>query len=147
MAAEERRRHGDIGKVGWGELEGGEERKGEEYLEGPGWRRVKPVSTTIKNWMSIHYDTVDDGQNRKSYPLFSILFRIVFFFLYVVDGIYLSKIITTFHLHLLNNKFPYENKCFNPNTQNHRMVSVLGVNSVCVQTCNDHSSWICNYPV
>ena len=46
--------------------------------------------------MPIHYDTIEDGQNKKSHLLFSFLVRIVLF-LHFVGGIYLSKnIITSF---------------------------------------------------
>ena len=45
----------------------------------------------LKYWMPIHYDTIEDGQNKKSHLLFSFLVRIVLF-LHFIGGIYLSKI-------------------------------------------------------
>ena len=87
----------------------------------------------LKYWMPIHYDTIEDGQNKKSHLLFSFLVRIVLF-LHFIGGIYLSKnIITSFHWCHLNNYTPYENKCFNPRNQIHRLEFVTRVNSVCVQ--------------
>ena len=87
----------------------------------------------LKYWMPIHYDTIEDGQNKKSHLLFSFLVRIVLF-LHFIGGIYLSKnIITSFHWFHLNNYTPYENKCFNPRNQIHRVEFVTRVNSVCVQ--------------
>ena len=87
----------------------------------------------LKYWMPIHYDTIEDGQNKKSHLLFSFLVRIVLF-LHFIGGIYLSKnIITSFHWFHLNNYTPYENKCFNPRNQIHRVEFVTSVNSVCVQ--------------
>ena len=86
----------------------------------------------LKYWMPIHYDTIEDGQNKKSHLLFSFLVRIVLF-LHFIGGIYLSKtIITSFHWFHLNNYTPYENKCFNPRNQIHRVEFVTRVNSVCV---------------
>ena len=59
--------------------------------------------------MPIHYDTIEDGQNKKSHLLFSFLVRIVLF-LHFIGGIYLSKnIITSFHWFHLKNYAPYEN--------------------------------------
>ena len=46
----------------------------------------------LKYWMPIHYDTIEDGQNKKSHLLFSFLVRIVLF-LHFIGGIYLSKIL------------------------------------------------------
>ena len=87
----------------------------------------------LKYWMPIHYDTIEDGQNKKSHLLFSFLVRIVLF-LHFIGGIYLSKnIITSFHWLHLNNYTPYENKCFNPRNQIHHVEFVSRVNSVCVQ--------------
>ena len=45
-----------------------------------------------KYWMPIHYDTIEDGQNKQSHLLFSFLVRIVLF-LHFIGGIYLSKIL------------------------------------------------------
>ena len=66
-------------------------------------------------WMPIHYDTVENGENKKSHLLFSFLVRIVLF-LHFIGGIYLSNnyIITSFHWLHLNNYIPYENRYFNP---------------------------------
>ena len=87
----------------------------------------------LKYWMPLHYDTIEDGQNKKSHLLFSLLVRIVLF-LHFIRGIYLSKsIITSFHWFHLNNYTPYENKCFNPWNQIHRVEFVTRLNSVCVK--------------
>ena len=86
--------------------------------------------------MPIHYDTIEDGQNKKSHLLFSFLVRIVLF-LHFIGGIYFVKnIIGSFHSLHLNNYTPYENKCFNPRNQNHRMAFVTHMNFVCVHTCH-----------
>ena len=87
----------------------------------------------LKYWMPIHYDTIEDGQNKKSHLLFSFLVRIVLF-LHFIGGICLSKnIITSLHWFHLNNYTPYENKCFNPRNQIYRVEFVTRVNSVCIQ--------------
>ena len=55
-------------------------------------------------------------------------------FLHFIGGIYLSNnIITLFHWFHLNNYTPFENKCFNPRNQIHRVEFVTRINSVCVQ--------------
>ena len=100
--------------------------------------------------MPIHYDTIEDGQNKKSHLLFSFLVRIVLF-LHFIGGIYLSKnIITSFHWFHLNNYTPYENKCFNPRNQIHHVEFVTRINSVCVQMRHAirgvHARYIRNYP-
>ena len=46
----------------------------------------------LKYWMPIHYDTIEDGQNKQSHLLISFLVRIVLF-LHFIGGIYLSKIL------------------------------------------------------
>ena len=46
----------------------------------------------LKYWMPIHYDTIEDGQNKKINLLFSFLVRIVLF-LHFIGGIYLPKIL------------------------------------------------------
>ena len=46
----------------------------------------------LKYCMPVHYDTIEDGQNKKAHLLFSFLVRIVLF-LHFIGGIYLSKII------------------------------------------------------
>ena len=46
----------------------------------------------LKYWMPIHYDTIQDGRNKKSHLLFSFLVRIVLF-LHFTSWIYLSKIL------------------------------------------------------
>ena len=48
------------------------------------------LSGGCKYWMLIHYDTIEDGQNKKSHLLFSFLVRIVLF-LHFIGGFYLSK--------------------------------------------------------
>ena len=45
----------------------------------------------LKYWMPIHYDNIEDGQNKKSDLLFSFLVRIVLF-LHFTSRIYLSKV-------------------------------------------------------
>ena len=91
------------------------------------------VIPRLKYWMPIHYDTNEDGQNKKSHLLFSFLVRFMLF-LHFISGIYLYKnIITSFHWFRLNNYTPYENKCFNPRDQIHRVAFVTRVNSVWVQ--------------
>ena len=107
-------------------------------------------SPQLKYWMPIHYDTIEDGQNKKSHLLFSFLVRIVLFF-HFIGRIYLSKnIIISFHWFNLNNYTPYENKCFNPRNQIHCMAFIKHVNSVCVQMrhaiCGVHARSIRNYP-
>ena len=71
----------------------------------------------LKYWMPIHYDTIEDGQNKQTHLLFSFLVRIVLF-LYFIGEIYCQKYHYIHWLHL-NNYTPYENKCFNPRNQNH----------------------------
>ena len=46
----------------------------------------------FKYWMPIHYDTIEDRQNKKSHLLCSFLVRIVSF-LHFISRIYLSKIL------------------------------------------------------
>ena len=41
----------------------------------------------LKYWMPIHYDTIEDGQNKQSHLLFSFLVKIVLF-LHFIGGIY-----------------------------------------------------------
>ena len=78
--------------------------------------------------MPIHYDTIEDGQNKKSHLFFSFLVRIVLF-LHFIGGIYLLKnIITSLNWFHLNNYTPYENKCFNPRNQIHCVEFVTCVN-------------------
>ena len=58
------------------------------------WKRLESdkYSPQLKYWMCIvHYDTIEDGQNKKSHLLFSFLVRIVLF-LHFSREIYLSKI-------------------------------------------------------
>ena len=83
------------------------------------------------------FDGVIDGQNKKSHLLFSFSVRIVIV-LHFMGRIYLSKIslhhfIPAFHWLHLNNYTAYENKCFNPRNQNHQVVIVTRLNTVCVQ--------------
>ena len=85
--------------------------------------------------MPIHYDTIEDGQNKKSHLLFSFLVRIVLFFAFYRRDVFVKNIITSFHLFHLNNYTPYENKCFNLRNQIHRVVFVTRVNSVCIYRC------------
>ena len=83
----------------------------------------------LKYWMPIHYDTIEDGQNKKSHLLFSFLVRIA-----ILSGdLFVKNIITSFHWFHLNNYTPYENKYFNPRNQIHRMAFITRINSVCVQ--------------
>ena len=41
----------------------------------------------LKYWIPIHYDTIEDGQNKKSHLLFSFLVRIVYFLILSVGFI------------------------------------------------------------
>ena len=83
--------------------------------------------------MPIHYDTIEDGQNKKSHLLFSFLVRIAKFLHFIGRIFFVKNIITSFHWFHLNNYTPYENKCFNPRNQIHRVAFITCVNSVCVQ--------------
>ena len=83
--------------------------------------------------LPIHYDTIEDGRNKKSPLLFSFLVRIELFFSFYRRNIFDKNIITSFHWFHLNNYTPYENKCFNPRNQIHRVAFVTRVNSICVQ--------------
>ena len=47
--------------------------------------------------------------------------------------LFVKNISTSFHWLNLNNYTPHENKCFDPRNQNHCMVFVTRLNSVCVQ--------------
>ena len=101
---------------------------GIQYLSG-GCRRSR-YPPRLKYWMPIHNDTIEDGQNKQTHLLFSFLVRIVLF-LHFIGGIYLSKILLHhFHWYHLNNYTPYENKCFNPRNQIHRVAFVTRVNSI-----------------
>ena len=84
--------------------------------------------------MPIHYDTIEDGQNKKSHLLFSFLVRIVLFLAFYQWDLFVKNIITSFHWFHLNKYTPYENKCFNPRNQNHRVAFVLRVNFVGILT-------------
>ena len=44
----------------------------------------------LKYWMPIRYDTIEDGQNKKSHVLFSLFFRIVLF-LFFIGEIYCQR--------------------------------------------------------
>ena len=84
--------------------------------------------------MPIHYDTIEDGQNKKSRLLLSFLVRIVLFFAFFRrDFLCVKSIISVFHWLHLDNYTPFENKCFNPRNQIHRVAFVKRVNSICVQ--------------
>ena len=87
----------------------------------------------LKYWMPIHYDTIEDGQNKKSHLLFSFLVRIVFIIAFYWRDLFVKNIITSCHWLHLNNYTRYENKCFNPRNQIHRVAFVTRVNSVSVQ--------------
>ena len=67
-----------------------------------------------KYCMPIHYDTIEDGQNKTSHCLFSFLVRIVLFF-HFNSVIYLEKRLLHHSIpcHLHNNT-PLKKKCFNP---------------------------------
>ena len=51
-----------------------------------------PIIPRLKYCIPIHYDTIEDGQNKKSHLLLSFLVRNVLF-LHFIGGIYLSKIL------------------------------------------------------
>ena len=57
----------------------------------------------IKYWMPIHYDTIEDGQSKKSHLLFSFLARIVLFFAFYRRDLFVKNIITSFHWFHFNN--------------------------------------------
>ena len=56
----------------------------------------------LKYWMPIHYDTIKDGQNKKSHLLFSFLVRIVLFSHFIGESLFVKNIITSFHWRNLN---------------------------------------------
>ena len=87
----------------------------------------------LKYWMPIHYDTIEDGQNKKSQLLFSFLVRIMLF-LHFIGRIYLSKILLHHFIGFIWIITPLmKKKCFNPRNQINRVAFVTCVNSVCVQ--------------
>ena len=51
-----------------------------------------PASPRLKYWMPIHYDTIKEGQNKKSHLSLSFLVRIVLL-LHFTSRIYFSKIL------------------------------------------------------
>ena len=81
-------------------------------------------------WIPIHYDTIKDGQKKISSFILILSWNWVIFAFYwrICQKCYYK--FTSFHL---NNYTPYENKCFNPRNQIHRVAFVMRVNSVCVQ--------------
>ena len=91
-------------------------------------RLLAGIRHDFKYWMPIHYDTIKDGQNKKSHLLFSFLVRIVSLCI-LSAGFICQKYYTSFLL----NDTPHENKCFIPRNQNHRVTFFLTVNSICVQ--------------
>ena len=94
------------------------------------WVVDQPVSTTIKYWMPIHYDTIKNGQKKiSSFSLILSWNWVIFAFYWQICQKCYYKF-TSFHL---NNYTPYENKCFNPSNQIHGVAFVMRVNSVCVQ--------------
>ena len=72
-------------------------------IKGIKLRRHPPQNS--KYWMPIHYDTIEDGQNKKSYFLFSFLIRIVIFAFYRRD-LYVKNSVTPFHWRHLNILYP-----------------------------------------
>ena len=86
----------------------------------------------LKYWMPIHYDTIEDGQNKKSHLLFSFLVYCGFFAFHRRD-LFVKNIITSYHWFHLNNFTLYENKCFNPRNQIHHVVFIMRINSVCIK--------------
>ena len=59
------------------------------------------------------------------------------FFAFYRRDLFVKNIITSFHWFHLNNYTPYENKCFNPRNQIHRVAFVTRVNSVRTDTSRD----------
>ena len=55
------------------------------------------VPPQLKYWMPIHYDTIEDEQNKKSHLLFSFLVKIVLFCILSMEFIAIN-IITSFSL-------------------------------------------------
>ena len=84
----------------------------------------------LRYWMPIHYVTIEDGQNKKSHLLFSLVRTV--WILYFIGVIYCQKY-HSFHWLHLNNHTPKENKCFNPRNQKHCAAFFTRINSVCVQ--------------
>ena len=62
----------------------------EHPIFGSGGCRHSQYPPRLKYWMPIHYDTIEDGQNKKSHLLFPFLVRIVLI-LYFIGGIYCQK--------------------------------------------------------
>ena len=99
----------------------------------------------LKYWMPIHYDTIEDGQNKKKSHF--CIFFFFFFFIFIPFlsydcvifafhrwDLFVKNIITSsFHWFNLNDYTRHENKYFNPRNQNHRVAFVTCVNLVCVQ--------------
>ena len=53
--------------------------------------RLSRYPPRLKYRMPIHYDTVEDGQNKKSHLLFSFLVIRIVLTLYFIGGIYCEK--------------------------------------------------------
>ena len=99
----------------------------------------------LKYWMPIHYDTIEDGQNKTKNLIFlSFIFSNFFIFIPFLSydcvifafhrwDLFVKNIITSFHWLHLNDYIRRENKYFNPRNQNHRVAFVTCVNLVCVQ--------------
>ena len=86
----------------------------------------------LKYWMPIHYDTIEDGQNKKSHLLFSFSVRMVLF-MYFIGGIYRQKyhyIISFGFIWIIT---PLVKINVHPRIQNHCVAFVTRVNLVCVQ--------------
>ena len=104
-----------------------------------GWAsNILSGAPRLKYSMPIYYDTIEDGQNKKSHLSFTFLVRIVlllfcFVFFFFRRDLFAKNIITSFHWLHLNNYTPSENKCFNPRNQSHRVAFITRVNSVCVR--------------
>ena len=62
--------------------------------------------------MPIHYDTIEDGQHKKSHLLFSFLVSNCAIFAFYRRDLLVKNIITSFQWFHLNNYTPYEYNCF-----------------------------------
>ena len=88
-----------------------------------------------------------ENKKQKSHLLFSFLVRIVLL-LHLSGDLFVKNIITSFHWFHLNNYTPYENKCFNPRNQIHRVAFVKSVNRInasrdtrCSRALNTHTKY------
>ena len=90
-------------------------------------------------WMPIHYDTIEDGQNKKSHLLFSCLVRIVLF-LHFIDRIYMSKILLHHFIGFFLIITPLMK--INVSIQETRIIAcVRHARKFCLRTDASHDTW------